>query len=215
MSYFNDVYTGVSTVLTGMWITFKHLFAPTITIQYPREKLAMYPRTRARLVNHIEDCGFCMSCARVCPAHIFTIKGVKMEPGDQERIMPDGKPKKMHVIQFDIDMSKCLYCGLCVESCDTRSLRWDQPQELVAWNRDEMFREFSDFTAAQRAELMAKEEARKAAAAAVKAAGSTGVPAGNVGGTVVPTVKPAVSSPQVIADTPASPVTSSVNEVKP
>jgi NADH-quinone oxidoreductase subunit I len=176
MQYFRDIYSGVSTVLTGMWITFKHLFEPNITVQYPKQKLEMYPRTRARLVNHIEDCGFCLSCAKVCPVHIFTIKGVKMEPGEPERIMPDGKPKKMHVIQFDIDMSKCLYCGLCVEACDTRSLRWDKPQEEVAFNRNDFYHEFSDFTVEQREAMLAKEEARKAAAAAARAAGGGATP---------------------------------------
>jgi len=204
MPYFKSVYSGVSTVLTGMWITFKHLFEPNIVVQYPREKLDMYPRTRARLVNHIEDCGFCMSCAKVCPAHIFTIKGVKMEPGDPERIMPDGKPKKMNVVQFDIDMSKCLYCGLCVEACDTKSLRWDKPQEQVAWNRDEMFREFSDYTAAQRAELMAREEARRAAAAAARAAAPTAP--------VAP--KPAVTAPPVTAVLPTTGADSPQSAVK-
>lgn len=175
MPYFKDVYSGVSTVLTGMWITFKHLFEPTITIQYPREKLEMYPRTRARLVNHIEDCGYCLGCAKVCPVHIFTIKGVKMEPGDPERIMPDGKPKKMNVIQFDIDMSKCLYCGLCVQECDTKSLRWEQPVEEVVYDRKKLYLEFSDYSHEQRDAMIAKEEARKAAAAAARAAGAATV----------------------------------------
>ncbi|MBM3327111.1 MAG: 4Fe-4S dicluster domain-containing protein, partial [Calditrichaeota bacterium] len=148
--YFNDVFTGVSTILLGMWITFKHLFQPTITVQYPREMLKMYPCTRARLFNHIEDCSFCLSCQKACPAHIFTIKGVRMDANAPQYILPDGKPKKINVVQFDIDMAKCLYCGLCVEACDTKSLRWEKPQEQVVYDRRELYKEFSGLTHEQR-----------------------------------------------------------------
>jgi len=170
LPYFKDIYTGVSTVLLGMWVTFKHLFEPTITVQYPREELPMHPRTRARLVNHIEECGYCLSCQKVCPAHLFTIKGVRRDPSLPEVILPDGKPKKIEVVQFDIDMSKCLYCGLCVEACDTRSLRWEQPVEVVSHSRAELFREFAIYSKAERDELLQKEEERKKAAAAARAA---------------------------------------------
>jgi len=186
-SYFKDVYTGVSTVLTGMWITFKHLFEPTITVQYPREKLEMYPRTRARLVNHIEECGYCLGCQKVCPVKIFTIKGVKASADEDLGTLPSGSKKKMHVIQFDIDMSKCLYCGLCVDACDEGSLRWEQPQEEVAFDKGTLYHEFSDFTREQREAILKKEEERKAAAAtaraaeaAAKGAGGAPVAAGQV-----------------------------------
>lgn len=170
MSYFKSVYSGVSTVLVGMWITFKHLFEPNIVVQYPRQKLDMFPTTRARLVNHIDECGYCLGCQKACPAHIFTIKGVKAGPDEDLGTLPSGIKKKMHVIQFDIDMSKCLYCGLCVDACDEKSLRWEHPQEQVAWNRGEMYREFSNFNREQREEILRKEAERKAAAAAAKAA---------------------------------------------
>lgn len=159
--YFSDIWLGVSTVSIGMWITFKHLFKKNITVQYPRQALPMYEHTRAQLYNHIDDCGYCMGCSRVCPVNIFTIKGVRAGPEEDLGILPDGKPKKIHVTQFDIDMSKCLYCGLCVEECDTKSLRWEHPQQPSTFSRGEMLLKFATFTPEEVAALEAAEAERK------------------------------------------------------
>ncbi|MFN3821094.1 MAG: 4Fe-4S binding protein [bacterium] len=157
--------TGSWTILVGMWVTLRHLFLPTVTVQYPRERLVMFPRTRAKLVNHVDECGYCLACQRICPAHIFTIKGVRAGPEENLGFLPDGKPKKIHVVQFDIDMSKCLYCGLCVEACETKSLRWEQPVEEVTESRQDLYKKFSHYTPDQVVELMRREEERKRAKA--------------------------------------------------
>jgi NADH-quinone oxidoreductase subunit I len=178
--YFSDLWTGVTTVLEGMWVTFRHLFTPTITIQYPKENLAMYPRTRAMLVNDAKDCGFCLSCKRVCPANLFTITGIRGEAGDEGLgTLPDGKPKKMHIVEFKIEMSKCIYCGLCVDACDTGSLHWEQPQEKPVFNRRDLLIDFTDVSPEFRAQLVAREDAKKkakAAEAAAKAAAAAAAP---------------------------------------
>jgi NADH-quinone oxidoreductase subunit I len=166
VAYFRDIYSGISTILIGMRVTFRHLFMPTITVQYPREKLPMFPRTRARLVNHEAECGVCLSCEKICPAGCFTIKGVRAEKDEDLGILPDGKPKKMHVVQFDINMSTCLYCGLCVDACDTKSLRWEQPQEDSSFIRRELIKDFVTMPPERKKELLDREAARKAARAA-------------------------------------------------
>jgi NADH-quinone oxidoreductase subunit I len=168
--YFSDVWTGVTTVLEGMWVTLRHVFKPTITVQYPKEKVPLFPRSRTMLVNHAEECGFCLSCKRVCPVNIFTINGIRAEAGEDLGILPDGKPKKMHVIEFKIDMSKCVYCGLCVDACDTKSLRWEQPQEQPVYDRRSLIIDFTDVSPEKRLELLAREEAKKKAKAAEAAA---------------------------------------------
>ena len=80
--YFQDIWTGVITVLKGMMVTLRHMPQKTITVQYPRETVEMYPRSRTMLVNHAEECGFCLSCKRACPANLFTITGVRAEAGE-------------------------------------------------------------------------------------------------------------------------------------
>jgi len=162
-SYFKDIWGGVSTVLIGMWITFRHLWVPTITIQYPREILPMNERTRARLVNHAQDCEVCFRCQRVCPVNIFTIEGIRAGKDEDLGMLPDGKPKKMHLLLFDIDLSKCVYCGLCVEEChETHSLRWETPVEECAFTREEMYRRFATITPEEKERVLKMDADRKA-----------------------------------------------------
>jgi NADH-quinone oxidoreductase subunit I len=168
--YFADVWLGVTTVLEGMWVTFKHLFRPTITVQYPKEKVPLFPRSRTMLVNDARICAFCLACKRACPANLFTISGVRADPGEDLGMLPDGKPKKIHIVEFKIDMSKCIYCGLCVDVCDTKSLHWEQPQEPPVYDRRNLHIDFSDLTEEKKKELLAREEERKKAKAAAAAA---------------------------------------------
>ena len=180
IGYFRDLLIGVKTVLEGMWVTFSHLFHPAITVQYPREKVPMFPRTRATLVNHAEICGYCLSCKRVCPVDIFTIVGARAEKDEDLGMLPDGKPKRMHILEFKIDMSKCVYCGLCVQACDTGSLVWEIPQEPPVFRREELHKDFSDMTEEAKARVREREEQRKkerAAQAAAKAAAPSAAPA--------------------------------------
>lgn len=44
--YFSDLGTGFVSLIKGMVITFKNIFSPIITLQYPKEKQAMTPRYR-------------------------------------------------------------------------------------------------------------------------------------------------------------------------
>jgi formate hydrogenlyase subunit 6/NADH:ubiquinone oxidoreductase subunit I len=58
--------------------------------------------------THVYDAARCMgcgACARVCPNKCIELEVVKT---------PD---KKKKVVKFDIDMSKCVFCRLCVDHC--------------------------------------------------------------------------------------------------
>ncbi len=184
--YFKDVWSGVSTVLIGMKVTFKHLFVPAVTVQYPHETLHMNERSRARLVNHTQTCSYCLGCQRACPVDCFTIRGVRAGKDEDLGMLPTGKPKKIHVVQFDIDFGKCLYCGLCVDACETGSLRWETPQEDSTYTREAMHKSFSTYSPEEVERLIAQEEAAKAAKAAAKAKADDAAKGG-----AQPSVKPA------------------------
>lgn len=162
--YFKDIWLGVSTVLIGMQITFKHWFKfkKAVTILYPYEILEMNERTRAQLFNVADDCGVCMACVRACPVGIITIKGIRADKGEDLGMLSTGKPKQMHLIQFDIDFSKCVYCGLCVEVCETASLDWRAPQEPCTFTREEMHRSFATIPPDEVERLIAYDAERKA-----------------------------------------------------
>ena len=97
-------------LLQGLWCTFRYMFKPKVTINYPYEKGPLSPRFRGehalrRYPNGEERCIACKLCEAVCPALAITIEA---EP------RADGSRRTR---RYDIDMTKCIYCGLCQESC--------------------------------------------------------------------------------------------------
>ena len=175
--YFKDIWVGITTIIAGMEVTFRHFFAKPVTIQYPREIKEMFPRARARLVNKVEECSCCYKCQRICPVNIIDVEGVRAEKGEDLGLLPDGSPKKMHVVTYAIDFTKCLYCGLCVDVCETGSLHWEAPQEDSTYTRRELVKSFVTMPEVRKLELLAREAARKAARAAeaAKPGGKAGV----------------------------------------
>jgi NADH-quinone oxidoreductase subunit I len=97
-------------LLGGMWLTFKYVFKPKVTINYPYEKGPLSPRFRGehalrRYPNGEERCIACKLCEAVCPAQAITIEAEPREDGSRR------------TTRYDIDMTKCIYCGYCQEAC--------------------------------------------------------------------------------------------------
>jgi NADH-quinone oxidoreductase subunit I len=101
--------------IKGMWLTFRYMFKPTYTVNYPFEKFPQSPRFRGlhalrRYPNGEERCIACKLCEAVCPALAITIDS---EPRD------DGQRR---TTRYEIDLFKCIYCGFCEESCPVDSI---------------------------------------------------------------------------------------------
>ncbi|HPI63580.1 MAG TPA: NADH-quinone oxidoreductase subunit NuoI [Alphaproteobacteria bacterium] len=97
-------------LVKGMFSTFRYMFKPRVTLNYPYEKGPLSSRFRGehalrRYPNGEERCIACKLCEAVCPALAITIEA---EPRD------DGSRR---TTRYDIDMTKCIYCGLCQEAC--------------------------------------------------------------------------------------------------
>ncbi len=168
--YFYDIFHALYTVVVGMKITFKHLFVPAVTIQYPDVKLRLPERARNRLYVNIDDCIGCDQCSMACPVDCITIETIKATPDQDLGVTSTGNKKRLHVPRFDIDIAKCCYCGLCVPPCPTECIVMTDVYEFSEFDRKNLVYNFSRMTPAEIA--VANEKARKAEeeAAAKKAA---------------------------------------------
>jgi len=97
-------------LFTGMALTFRYMFKPRVTINYPYEKGPLSPRFRGehalrRYPNGEERCIACKLCEAICPAQAITIEAEPREDGSRR------------TTRYDIDMTKCIYCGFCQEAC--------------------------------------------------------------------------------------------------
>jgi len=174
--YLKNTWLGIWTVLVGMKITFKHLFTPSVTIQYPDVKVALPDRVRNRLYVNMDDCIGCDQCARACPVECIEIETVKSLPTEDLGKTSNGKKKALWVTTFNIDIAKCCYCQLCVFPCPTECIYMTDSYEFSEYDRNDLIYKFATLTPAEVEEKKAnfeefqvQKEAEKAAAAKAKA----------------------------------------------
>ncbi len=195
--YFKDIFRSVWSVLIGMKITFRHLFTPAVTIQYPDVKLKLPERARNRLYVNMDDCIGCDQCSNACPVDCIEIETVKSLPTEDLGMTSTGQKKRLWVTKFDIDIAKCCYCGLCVPPCPTECIKMTDVYEFSEFNRNNLVYNYATVTSDEighikaRAAEFEKEQAAKKAAAAAAAAQAKAAQA--AAGTPA---QPAAGSPQ-------------------
>ena len=87
-------------------MTLSYFFRKPATILYPFEKGPLSPRFRGehalrRYPSGEERCIACKLCEAICPAQAITIEAEPREDGSRR------------TTRYDIDMTKCIYCGFC------------------------------------------------------------------------------------------------------
>ena len=174
--YILKFWQGLITIIIGMRVTFRHLFVPAVTIQYPSVKPELPERERNRLYVNMDDCIGCDQCARACPVNCIQIETVKSVPGDDLGVTSNGKKKALWVTKFDIDIAKCCYCQLCVFPCPTDCIYMTDVYEFSEFERENLVYDFVTLTEEEKVEkkknleeFTFKKEAEKAATAKKKA----------------------------------------------
>ncbi len=124
-----SMFAAAWSLITGLGVTFKTLFRPTVTIQYPHTPVPVQPAFRGPVVLvHDEQgqhkCVGCLACQKICPTNAIPV--LTLTKNEQNKNVP---------VDFVIDDGLCCYCGLCVEVCPTEALEHSTASDAVSGDR--------------------------------------------------------------------------------
>ena len=132
-------------IIKGMAVTARNFFGSYVskerltTVQYPEERLVPKENTRQFpfLVYDGDSwekglrCVACQICEKECPPKcIYIVKSKDKKPDYK------GQPQ-LYPLTFDIDISVCMSCSICVEVCPFESIKMDTEFELSTDDRFE------------------------------------------------------------------------------
>lgn len=117
-------------IAKGLALTFKQMFKPTFTRQYPENRPVITGSYRGRPVLVLEEtgerCVACGLCSRVCPA-----LAIEVQAAETDRV------KERYPVKFEINMLRCIFCGFCEEVCPEEAIVMSKDYEMVYENRED------------------------------------------------------------------------------
>lgn len=112
------------------------------TIQYPEERMEMFPRFRGTLMQMRDPetgkpkCTACGACVRACPHGAIEMTTKK-----------DEESGKRVIETYVVHNENCMVCGLCVEACPFDALKMGRDYELAEYNRANLLYDFEKLLA--------------------------------------------------------------------
>ena len=121
-------------LITGFVTTFRHMFKPKVTVNYPYQKFPMFPKYRGKQVlmrdeNGLEKCVACGLCSVACPAD-----AIYLEPAENDGTVMAG-PRYASIYQ--IHKTRCIFCGMCEEACPVSAIFMGKDYELAVYSKDD------------------------------------------------------------------------------
>jgi NADH-quinone oxidoreductase subunit I len=122
----------------GLKTTFGRIREEPSTIQYPEEKVPVYPRFRGRHKlhrfedSHLEKCVGCSLCAAACPADCIRVVAAENTP--EHRVSAGERYAEV----YEINLSRCIFCGYCEIACPFDAITMGHDYELSDYDRHDL-----------------------------------------------------------------------------
>ena len=124
--------------LKGLRTTLGRVFEGPVTIEYPEEKTAVYPRLRGRHKLHkfedtgLEKCVGCSLCAAACPSDCIRVVAAENDP--ENRVSAGERYAEV----YEINLSRCIFCGYCEVACPFDAITMGHDYEMSDYNRSDL-----------------------------------------------------------------------------
>ena len=131
-------YRAFGETLRGMKTTFARIVEGPVTVEYPEEKTAVYPRFRGRHKLHrfedsgLEKCVGCSLCAAACPAECIRVVAAENTPEHQV------SAGERYASVYEINMTRCIFCGYCEVACPFDAITMGNDYELADYDRSNL-----------------------------------------------------------------------------
>lgn len=128
-----DILDAARAIGKGLAVTLKEMFSPAVTEDYPDAPPNFQPRYRGRHMlmrdeNGLEKCVACFLCAAACPVRCIYIEAAE----NTAEVRFSGAERYAKV--YNIDYSRCIFCGYCVEACPTDAIVHGHGFELADYH---------------------------------------------------------------------------------
>ncbi len=122
----------------GLKTTFAQIFRGPTTVQYPEEKVPVFPRFRGRHKLHrfedtgLEKCVGCSLCAAACPADCIRVVAAENTPEDRV------SAGERYAAVYEINLAHCIFCGYCEAACPFDAITMGHDYEMSDYDRDDL-----------------------------------------------------------------------------
>lgn len=123
--------------LKGLGVTLRGALRSKVTAEYPKEHLPVderfmgFPALTWDSNRDEPYCTGCMVCVRYCPTQCMTAQ-MKDNPKFEEGV----SHRKKIIEKFEINLGRCILCGICVEVCNFDAIEMSHEHERSERLRD-------------------------------------------------------------------------------